>query len=109
MCSVGGDGGPVEPGWDRRELRLGSFPGSGLYLEGGQMFLTICRYESWSTIFPESFKDSSLGGGVGDNPLATCRFNLDSIAVPVFAVVEFDKYSIRMNTRRGALYTSTWI
>ena len=41
------------------------------------MFLTICRYESWSTTFPESFKDSSLGGGVGDNPLAIRRFNLD--------------------------------
>ena len=41
------------------------------------MFLTICRYESWSTTFPKSFKDSSLRRSVGDNPLATCRFNLD--------------------------------
>ena len=42
-----------------------------------RMFPTIHWYESRITVVPQSVKNSCLGRGVSDNPLATCSLNLD--------------------------------
>ena len=76
VFSVGGEEGLVDPWWDRRDSTFGFSPDKDI-VQWTLISPTIHWYAGRRTDSTKSVENFQLGRGVGDNPLAGCRFNLD--------------------------------